>query len=115
VAAVVEAVCLDIGHIGVDDGNADVALALVVGLDVEMAGDFGHSAVDKLTRLDVAGTKGKRDVVDRVDGGKDVWYDVHLGETLDDDHAVVFAPLFVGEVAVDGLVHVACPMLVKVI
>lgn len=111
-AAVVEAVCLDVGHIGVDNGNADVSLALVVGLDVEMARDFGHSAVDKFTGLDVARTKGERNVEGRVDGGKDVWHDVHLVDTLHDNHAVVLAPLFVGKVAVDGLVHVACLVLV---
>ena len=106
-AAVVEAVCLDVGHVGVHNGNADVALAFVVGLDVEMGRNFRDSAVDKFTRLDVARTKGERDVEGGIDGGKDVRYDIHLGDALHDDHAVVLAPLFVGEVAVNGLVHVA--------
>ena len=107
-AAVVEAVGLYVGDIRVDDCDADVALALVVGLNVEVGRDFRDSAVDKLSRLDIARTERDVDIQSRVDGGQDVWYNIHLGDALHDDHTVVLAPLLVGEVAVDGLVHVAC-------
>ena len=43
----------------------------------------------------------------RVDGGQDVGDHVHLRDALHEDLALVAAPLQVGEVAVDGFVHVA--------
>lgn len=107
-AAVAESVGLDVGDVWIDNGDGDIALALVVGLDVEACWDFRDAAVDEFTGLDGARAKGKADVDNGVDGGQNVGHDVHLGDALHEDEAVILAPLLVGKVAVDGFVHVAC-------
>lgn len=107
VAAVVEAVFCYIGDVGIDDGDCDVALALIVDLNVESGRDLTDAGIDKFTRLYGAVAKSEIDVYDRVEGREDVWNDIHLGDALDEEVALVFAPFLVCEKAVDGFAHVA--------
>ena len=51
--------------------------------------------------------EGEGDFGDGVNVRKEIGDDVHLGDALQLDFAAVLAPLLVGEVAVDGTVHVA--------
>lgn len=108
VAAVVETILGDVGNIGVDDSNRDVSLALVVSLDVESGRNLADTRVDEFTRLDSAVAKGEIDRDGGVDGGENIGSDIHLGDALNEEVALVLAPFLVGQKAVDGLVHVAC-------
>lgn len=105
--AVLEAIGLRVRDVGVHDHDADEPGSFVEDLHVESRGLFADAGLCEGAGLDVVPAEGEGHFGDHVDVGEDVWHDVHLGDALLLDFAPVGAPLLVGEVAVDGAVHIA--------
>lgn len=137
VTPVVEAVRLEIGHVGIDHGDGDEALAALKGLHRQPTGVLAQFRIHKVAGLDVlefAGAdalgcvavcepfagiypgrdKGEFDVHGGLAGWENVRYHLHLLDALDYDQASILSPLPVRQIAIDGLVHVTWPCLVSV-
>ena len=107
VAPLSEAVGVEVGDVSIDNDNGDEALALVEDLHAQARRELADEAVDEGADGDLDTAEEELDVGDGVEFGEEVGDDVELREALEDDFAVVGAPFLVGEVAVDGFVHVA--------
>lgn len=105
-AAVLEAIGLRVRDIGVHDHDADQSGSFVEDLYVESRGLLADAGFCERAGLDVVPAEGEGYFSDHVDVGKDVRDNVHLRNALLLDFAPVGAPLLVGEMAVDGAVHV---------
>lgn len=105
-AAVVEIIGRQIRDIRIDDHHAHQSFALVERLHTEPGRNLADPGIDKVAGVDFASAEAEVDFGGGVEVGKHVGDDVHLGDTLHEDETSVFAPLAVGEVAVDGAVHV---------
>lgn len=106
-AAVFEAIGFRVRDVGVYDHDADEPGSFVEDLYVQSGGLLADAGLCEGAGLDVVPAEGEGHFGDHVDVREDVGDDVHLGDALLLDFAPVGAPLLVGEVAVDGAVHVA--------
>ena len=76
-------------------------------MDSQPSGLFADAGVYEFAGLDGAPAEGEEDFGGGVEVLEHVGDDVHLGYTLHEDAAFVGAPFLVGEMAVDGAVHVS--------
>ena len=103
-----ESIVLLVRHVLVYDRDTDQAVPLVEGLYGQPRRYLADAGIDKLAGLDVAPAEAEGDLGGRVEVREHVGDDVHLDDALHEDFAFVLAPFSVGEVAVDGAVHVPC-------
>lgn len=114
VAALGEGVLLRVGYVGVDDDDGDKALALVKDLDAQAGHVLADERVDDLARRDLELAEVELHVGGGLQLGEHIGDDVELLDTLVDEALVVGAPLPLGVVSIDGLVHVTWGMLILV-
>lgn len=103
----VKAIGLWIWYIWVDDNYADQPWSFIEDLNIESDWIGAHARVHEGARLDIVSSEGEGDFCDRVDMREEIGNDMHLGNALQLDFTAILAPLFVGEVAIDGTVHVS--------
>ena len=106
VAAVLESIRLRIGHVRVHNHYADKSGSFVEDLHMQTRWSFADAGVNESARLNVVAAEGDGDFGGHIEVGQDVRDDVHLGDALFLDFATVGAPGLVGEMAVDGSIHI---------
>ena len=96
-----------IGHVRIDDDDADQALARIEDLHAKTGGPLADAGVDQLARLDGAPAEGELDLGDGIDVGQQIGHDGHLRQTLDENPSSIGSPFAVGQISIDGSIHVA--------
>jgi hypothetical protein len=113
VAAAGEYVGLEVGNVSVEDYDGEETLAFVKDLHLERGRHLGHAAVECGAGAYGLAAEGHLDVHDRVEFGQEVRDNMELVDALHYDLVVHGTPPPVGEVPVDGLVHVTCVICVS--
>lgn len=105
-AAISEALGLWDRYIGVHYYNCDQLLTGLEGPDLEARQDLANSRTNELTRGNVLSTKGQAYVRNKIESREKVRDKMKLRDTLLQDKALIAAPFLLGEVPVNGLLHV---------
>ena len=97
-----------VGHVRVDDGDADQFFTLVERLYLQPRRQLANPRIDELARYEPAGAPEEIDVDDRVEVWEDVGDEMKGLDPSHQDQSFVLSPLPVREEAVYWSIHVSC-------